>query len=213
MKSVSALSTVSNTDAALESVVERAVRGLNGEPADLAVIFASMHHADALGKIADTMRAHGLGRHVLGCTGESIVGENQEIEGGAALTLLSLQLPGVTLEPRRLTFDPAEGFSGWPSARPGPARPSVLLLADPFTFPTDLFLKTVDNESSGVRVIGGMASGSRVPGQNRLVLDDLVLDDGAVGVVLDGPLALRTVVSQGCRPIGRPMIVTRIERN
>jgi small ligand-binding sensory domain FIST len=62
-------------------------------------------------------------------------------------------------------------------------------------------------------VIGGMASGSHAPGQNRLVLDGDVVNEGAVAVELDGPLTVRTVVSQGCRPIGRTAIVTKVERN
>jgi small ligand-binding sensory domain FIST len=58
-----------------------------------------------------------------------------------------------------------------------------------------------------------MASASGVPLGNRLLLDDDVYDAGAVAIEIDGPVQLRTVVSQGCRPIGRPFIVTRAERN
>ena len=32
-------------------------------------------------------------------------------------------------------------------------------------------------------------------------------------MLIDGPARIRTVVSQGCRPIGRPMIVTKADRN
>jgi small ligand-binding sensory domain FIST len=39
------------------------------------------------------------------------------------------------------------------------------------------------------------------------------MSSGGVGVVLPGGVATRTVVSQGCRPIGDPMIVTRAEGN
>jgi small ligand-binding sensory domain FIST len=34
-----------------------------------------------------------------------------------------------------------------------------------------------------------------------------------VGVALSGNLKVETVVSQGCRPIGRPFVITRAERN
>jgi small ligand-binding sensory domain FIST len=44
------------------------------------------------------------------------------------------------------------------------------------------------------------------------VLDDRVADHGAVGVFVDG-VEVRTVVSQGCRPIGRPYTVTGAHRN
>jgi small ligand-binding sensory domain FIST len=61
--------------------------------------------------------------------------------------------------------------------------------------------------------MGGMASGSQVPRANQLVLDGKAYHDGAVGMLLGGPIAIRTVVSQGCRPIGRTLIVTKAEQN
>ena len=51
------------------------------------------------------------------------------------------------------------------------------------------------------------------PGGNRLVLDGETLTGGAVGVLLDGDVEVRTLVSQGCRPIGRPFMVTKADRN
>jgi small ligand-binding sensory domain FIST len=213
MKCASALSTVRNTDAALADVLERVGRDLGGEPADLALVFASEHHADALGRIARAIRQKGLGRHILGCTGESIVGEDQEIEGSAALSLWAIRCPGVDLQPRRLTFD-GETFPDWTAPPSTRSSAALLLLGDPFTFPADQFLKRVNEEAPGrLRVVGGMASAGQQPGSNRLVLDDEVFDDGAVGLIIDGPLTLRTIVSQGCRPIGRPFIVTKVERN
>jgi small ligand-binding sensory domain FIST len=86
-------------------------------------------------------------------------------------------------------------------------------VGDPFSFPTDLFLKRYHEIAPGSPVIGGMASGSQVPEGNRLVLDDTVATEGAVGLELSGPFVVRTIVSQGCRPIGRTMIVTRAEQN
>jgi small ligand-binding sensory domain FIST len=40
-----------------------------------------------------------------------------------------------------------------------------------------------------------------------------VADRGAVGVVLQGPVTVRALVSQGCRPIGPTMVVTRSDGN
>ena len=61
-------------------------------------------------------------------------------------------------------------------------------------------------------VIGGPASAPTGPGGNRLSLDGAVHTDGAVGVLLGPSWPLRTVVSQGCRPIGERYTVTRSER-
>jgi small ligand-binding sensory domain FIST len=85
---------------------------------------------------------------------------------------------------------------------------TLVLLADPFSLPIDAIVDAVDNP-----VIGGLASAAMSPGGNRLVLDDEVVADGGVGVILPAGVATATVVSQGCRPIGQPMIVTRAEGN
>ncbi len=224
MKCVSALSIERDAKAALREVVDRATATLGGESADLALVFVSMHHAEALGEIASLVTRRGLGRHVMGCTGESIVGEDQEVEGAAALSLWSLRIPGIAVRPRRLTF--AEGrFAGWPeleaepeartvaAAAPGNRPSPLVLLADPFTFPTDPFLKRLGETAPGKPVIGGMASGGNEPKQNQFVLNGEVSTEGAVAVELDGPLTVRSIVSQGCRPIGRTMIVTKVEQN
>ena len=210
MRCSGALSTTRNSEAASREVVDRLVEGLSGEPADLAVVFASIHHADALGKVAAELTARGVGRHVLGCTGETIIGEGSEVEGEPALSAWAIQLPGVDLRPIRID----EGDDGLDAlGGPDPGPNSVLILGDPFTFVPDPWLKKLQAVAPGLRVMGGMASGSQVPRENRLVLDGQVFEDGAVGLAVGGRVALRTLVSQGCRPIGRPMIVTKAERN
>ena len=101
---------------------------------------------------------------------------------------------------------------GWPSEEPGQV-PAVLVLADPFTFPTDAFLERLQEDKPELAVVGGLASGSPAPGGNRLVVDDRVMTDGAVGAFLGAGVDVATVVSQGCRPIGEPLVITKAERN
>jgi small ligand-binding sensory domain FIST len=45
------------------------------------------------------------------------------------------------------------------------------------------------------------------------VLNGQVFTDGAVGALLGPGVEVASVVSQGCRPIGQPYVVTRAERN
>ncbi|MCR9074732.1 MAG: FIST C-terminal domain-containing protein, partial [bacterium] len=67
-------------------------------------------------------------------------------------------------------------------------------------------------ESIGT-ILGGMASAATRPGGNSLLLDGDVRSSGAMGVTLSGPIQVDTVVSQGCRPIGNPMIITKARGN
>lgn len=56
-----------------------------------------------------------------------------------------------------------------------------------------------------------MASGGEGPGQNLLFTRNGLQAGGAVGAVLEGDIELHSVVSQGCRPVGRPWVVTDCE--
>ncbi len=210
MRCASALSTELDSDGAVAEVVDRLGSAFEGGPADLVVAFASMHHAEALGPLAGRLKARGLGRHIIGCTGETIIGDGREVEGDPALSVWAIRLPGAEIRPIRVD-DGDDGIATLKGA--GGAPESALLLGDPFSFAPDPWLKRVDAEAPGTKVLGGMASGSQAPRQNRLLLDGEVFDDGAVGVVLGGKVSIRALVSQGCRPIGNPWVVTKADRN
>jgi len=51
------------------------------------------------------------------------------------------------------------------------------------------------------------------PGGNRLVIDSEIVSDGAVGAVLGPGVDVTAVVSQGCRPVGDPFVITKAEGN
>jgi small ligand-binding sensory domain FIST len=188
---------------------------LDGEGCDLAVCFASAHHVGAFEDIGPALRNILEPRVLVGGTAVAVAGGAHEIEENPALTVFAARLDGATLTPVTLrvqeTPDGA-ALTGWPSLdRPAG---SLLLFADPFTFPVDAFLQRVNRDLPGLQIIGGLASAAGSPGGNRLVLDDGVVDEGAVGVFVDGgSIEVRTLVSQGCRPIGRPYVVTRAEQN
>jgi small ligand-binding sensory domain FIST len=212
-----ALSTEANTSAAVREVCEAAREQLAGPP-DLAFAFFSTHHVAR----AETLAAEAsrlLGTNcLLGASGESIVGTDREIEDEPALSLWLARWPGATITPMHLEFErtPEGGaLDGWPDQLAGewPEGSFLILLGDPFTFPTDFLLERMNEDRPGLPVIGGMASASPEPGGNRLILGGQTLAEGAVAVHVSGPVRLRTVVSQGCRPIGKPLVVTKAERN
>jgi len=211
---------LSTSDAALEALAEAlasASQSLAGQ-ADLALIFCSPHHAAHADQIAAAACDRLGTENLLGCTGESIVGVGQEIEGSPALAVWLARWPGVRLTPMHLTLErTSEGgvLAGWPDELTGewPAESFLLCLGEPFSFPTDFLLERMNEDRPHVPVIGGMASGAASPGDNRLFLGRRTFAEGAVALHVSGNVRLRTVVSQGCRPIGRPYVVTKAERN
>ncbi len=77
------------------------------------------------------------------------------------------------------------GFLGLPEHAGLPGS-TLLLVADPATFPAEAFLAAAAEQLPGLTVVGGLAPAGTAPGANRLALDGRVHTDGAVGVLL-GP--------------------------
>jgi small ligand-binding sensory domain FIST len=209
-----AVSTASDHAQALDEVIPAALEQVGGSP-DLVVCFFSMEHAEAAGGIALSLSERTGTANILGCTAQGVIGDGRELEGEPGLAVWLARLPGVEVRPFGLRVLPLEdgvGIGGWPDL-PDDDQASVLLLADPFTFPADSFLERLNAEQPGLPVIGGMVSGAMEAGRHRLLHGTEVLDGGAAGVALIGPVDLRAVVSQGCRPVGSPFAVTRGEGN
>ncbi len=194
-----------------------AVRGRSAAPPDLVFVFFSPHHAETAAALGRAVREGLAPRCLAGCVAESVIGNGREVEDEPAASLWAAWWgKKVSVEPFHLTLEQTgdgPGLMGWPDALvdADPEKSALIVLGDPFTVPTELLLQRVNEDRRGLRVMGGMASGVRLPGQCRLLLDDAVHDSGAVGVLLQGAVGLRPVVSQGCRPIGRPFVVTKAQ--
>lgn len=180
---------------------------------DLALLFVSPPHAGALEDAARAVREVLGPRVLLGCAAGTVVGGDREVEDDPAVSLWAGDTGLVS--PFHLSFvrtPDGDSVIGWPEAVPEGAG-ALLVLADPFTFPTDPFLERLSEDHPDLPVVGGLASAARGPGGNRLVVDDRLVTEGAVGCFLGSDASVATVVSQGCRPVGDPFTVTRSERN
>lgn len=206
-------STSRDTKAALDEIRCQVESRWSG-PIDLALTFFSPHHLPNADRIAEAL-ADLQPQALLGCPGETVIANEREIENGPALCLwLGRWAQPIQVTPFQLAIEQtSEGYSllGWPDELVDavPQQSLVLAVADPFSFPVDDFLTQINDEQPGLRVVGGMASGGREPGVHRLIHGGRALLEGAVGALLQGPVACRSVVSQGCRPIGKPLVITK----
>jgi small ligand-binding sensory domain FIST len=198
-------------DAAADAAAQ-ALEELGSSSVDLAFLFLTSQHLERAADAA-ALVGQALGpRCLLGCAAEGVIGREREVESGAAIAVWAASLPGAGLEPFHLsTLE--DGGALAPGTLQSGANPGLIaLLVDPFTFPAGPFLARLDDDYPGVPVVGGIATGGGQPGAQALVLDGEVHDRGAVGVALTG-VAVETVVSQGCTPLGREAVITRAERN
>jgi small ligand-binding sensory domain FIST len=201
--------------AAVEAALVTVLADLDGARSDLAVVFLGAAYADRAEdvrrRVADALSP----RVLIGVTAQGVVSGPGEIEQDASVSVWAAHLPGAVLTPLR--FAAPGGAAGAGPAPEWPDLPAdahgLVVLADPFTFPAGALLAWAAHSRPGLPVSGGIASGARRAGDVRLLLDGAVLADGAVGVAIGGDVALRHVVSQGCRPVGQPFVVTKAERN
>jgi small ligand-binding sensory domain FIST len=185
-----------------------------GARPDLAVLFATGAHVERMDDIASAVRSLLAPATLVGATAVSVIGGPQEVEDRPGLSLWA----GHTGPVQPLRLDAIRDGDTWnvvglpDDLAPGEPR-TVVLLTDPFTFPVDAFVDALSEQHPELTILGGIASAARTMGGNRLVLDGTVHDDGAVGVLLPAGIGTRAVVSQGCRPVGDPFIVTRATGN
>ncbi|TAH37273.1 MAG: hypothetical protein EYC70_09875 [Planctomycetota bacterium] len=193
---------------ALESVADRI-----GANPDLALVFITPHHAAQAHRVLEDLRGILGADVVVGCTASGVIGAGREVQSGPGLAVWSARLPGTRVQGFHLRLEETEEGNfvrGWPEVGPDV---SAVLLGDPFSFPVEPFLASLRREKKAPTLVGGLASGATRPGGNRFFMDDRVFDNGAVGFVIAGPMRLQPLVSQGCKPVGKPFVVTRCERN
>jgi small ligand-binding sensory domain FIST len=195
------------------------VRARLGEGAvDLALAFFTARLAAEPETLAATLRSALRPGCLIGCSAGSVIATDRELEGGSALTLIAARLPGVEAKPFILVGqswgeaieDPLE----FARHTPGIAGTELtVLLGDPFSLDVERVLHAFNRHAPGLRMVGGMASAGTRPNANTLILNDWVAHEGGVAVALRGGLRADVVVSQGCRPVGPPLEVTRAEQN
>jgi small ligand-binding sensory domain FIST len=184
------------------------------ERPDLMVCFASPHHVGAYDDIIGGLYKLLEPDAMIGCTAVGVAGGGIEVEDAPGLSVFAASFGSGQVDAIRLAVEETtDGIAivGWPDTVP--ARGTLLLLADPFSFPVGDFLTLCNARVPDLRVVGGMASAGMRAGTNRLSIGDHILTSGAVGLLCSDDVPVRAVVSQGCRPIGKPLTVTRAERN
>ena len=220
MKWASAISEERDLVAALEDCCATVAAELGPDaPPSLAVVFASAAYTYESEEVPRILAERFPGVMVLGCSGAGVIGAAQEVEQQRALALTVGHLPGVVISPFRAMSDelpsPDEPPDAW-SRLLGVSQednPHFLVLMDPFSMAGEGILSGLDYAFPAATKVGGLASGSSMPGGHALFLAGNVYHDGVVGVALHGDIVVETVVAQGCRPIGELKRITKCDRN
>jgi small ligand-binding sensory domain FIST len=185
---------------------------LDGAPADLAVVFASGSHLVAPEAVLEGVHAALAPGALIGCGAGGVLGRGREVEQGTAVAVWAAAFDEGEATPFHASVvgdEPEYQVVGLPSLE---SSSGVLLLSDPYSFPTEAVLDAIAVQSPAVPVLGGIASARAATGDAALFFDDIVCSGGAVGVSLQG-VEMLPCVSQGAAPVGREVTITAAEGN
>ena len=177
---------------------------LAGEAPSLAVLFGSRSHTDKAVEVLNAVQEMVEPPALIGCVAQAIVAGRRELEDEAAVAVwLASGLAAETFQLDFVRTGSGGMLAGYRFDRS--AHDLHLLLPDPY--PSVEPAPHLNTDLPGTTVMGGVVSGGLGPGDTRLFRDRDVLTSGVVGVRLPGRHGV-PIVSQGCRPIGYPYIVT-----
>ncbi len=218
MRFTSGISDAGTAREAVEAACRQVVEQLAGNPCDLVCVFASTIYQaswpELLASISEQLKPHVL----IGCSGSGIIGGGKELEWVPAISVIAAHLPGVRLFPFAVAPDELDlstpgGFWVDKIGASPEANPIFVLFADPYTAQPAKLISELNATYRSRPIIGGLVSGGNQPGEHFLFMDTEVYREGAVGVAMTGNITVDTIISQGCRPVGRPVIITKAEEN
>ena len=202
------LSTTPDARTGALEAASAAARGLNGRSCDLAVLFASGAHLAAPDATLAAVHEMLNPMTLVGCGAGGVISDAREVEDGTAVSVWAASLGDGEVLPFHATVEEIEEGSGALSGLPDlDGAAGAILLADPFSFPTDAVLRFLSEASPLLPLLGGMASARTADNTPALFLGEEVVDGGAVGVRLDG-IEILPCVSQGAAPIGPELTIT-----
>jgi len=218
MRFASSITAAPETDRAVPDLIEPIQARMTAGMVDIVFLFCTSDFVEDLAEITDRLSDAFPHAVFLGCTAEGTIANGMEIERQPSMSLMAASLPDVLVRPFHVTQENLEAVQSpldWERivAVAPESRPAFVAFADPFRVDVHGFLDQLNAVYPGAPVVGGIASAASKPRENRLIVGNKIVDEGIVGISLAGRFEIRTVVSQGCRPIGKPFVVTKGDRN
>lgn len=207
---------------ALGNAIQEARDRLDGDPQLLVVYVSGPECDERAGAILENVRRSYPSAKVFGGIADSLIGRAKEIENRVSASVLMIR--GLTEYPRTFHMECAHTPDGWSVFgidddvhRSAAACGGLLTVACPQTFSADMLYDSLQAQafenSAPIQVFGGNLSHSPWSNPANMFLDDRLHQQGAIALVMPPEVQWSPLVSQGCRPIGEPMVITEMKGN
>ena len=175
----SGLSTVPDARVGALEAASAASRGLEGEPCDVALVFATGVHLAAPEATLEAVQEVLEPAALIGCGAEGVIGGRREIERGTAVSVWCAALGGGEATPFHAAVEPlgeGSGVGALTGLPPLEDASAVILLADPASFPTDAVLRALSEQAPELPLIGGLAAARLPDDATALFMGDEVVE-------------------------------------
>src|SRR5215813_8822457 len=169
-------------------------------------------------QILEILRVHAQIPLLAGCSSQSLIVGEQEVEKNAGVSLGLYAMPGAEIKAVHFTQEQVEEANG-----PGYWRLETgiepnqtngwLVFIDPFHLDSETWIRTWNEAYAPLPVSGGLASGDFTEQRTQVYLNGEVFEEGGVAISIGGNVRLAGVISQGCTPIGETWTLTKVEQN
>jgi small ligand-binding sensory domain FIST len=203
---------------ALQTWAGQLRKRLHAPQVSLGLVFLTPRFFPHATQVLEILRVHAEVPLLVGCSSNSLISGDQELEDAPGLALGLYSLPDAELRGFRFTQEQADESNGpgyWHlETGIGPDQTNGwLVFADPFHLDAESWLRGWDEAYAPLPVLGGLASGDYSQQITQVYWNGDVFEDGGVAVSFGGKVGLRSVISQGCTPIGDTWTITKVERN
>lgn len=177
-------------------------------PDALGLLYVTEDLAPQLDGIAQMMRDTTGVDAWIGCAGAGIIGNGREHHGRGGISAMVLGIPRDAYH----LLPTLRGPDDLPDAAPeewiGEARPLVAIVhGDPRATETAELIGLLPEALDGY-LVGGLTT---MPGGHAQLGGDGPTSGGLSGAVLSAAVPVAVGLSQGCRPLGRPRVITRMD--
>jgi small ligand-binding sensory domain FIST len=212
------ISTETNSARAALEVSRQVADTLDGQNPNWCIAFVSAEHRDNVRVIVETVSGALGTPYVAGCSASGVFAAEQEIEQGPAVGVLAVASDQLAATPFLFHDEGDHGLTagirlGQRLAGSRGSEDLLLVWPDPFKVRPDRLLQSLDALLGGVPVVGGAASVSGADGPTFQFCGTECEASAVSGVRLGGRFRHVIGVTQGCRPLGEPLRVTRSHEN
>lgn len=197
-------------EAAARAAARRAMERLGSVRATFVLLFTTPHHREKFAALAAEVAAVTGAETLAGCSAGGVIAEGREHESGPAVAVLAVR--GGDLEARGFlapggTF--RETRRGLPSRLPASAL--ALMFPDVRGEPPGESLRAMEEAFGFVPAVGGVTMDDPLRARSHKFGGGRVVDGGLAGAILAGSGTWLVAVTSGCRPVGRPYVVTKAD--